>query len=105
MTDTKMIENYLLWKRDKELYPPQWTPDEWAKELIMSEANARINIIKDLLENNPELDAIEFANEVHRITYDPLEELMNERVPMGAGGEAQSMGQEEDSGDSLLEGA
>jgi hypothetical protein len=87
-----MIQNYLLWKRDKELYPPQWTPEEWANELIMSEANVRINFIKDLLEDNPELDAVEFANEVHKIVYDPLEELTNERLSMGTSPEAQSLG-------------
>ena len=80
MINTGMIENYLLWKRDKELYPPQWTPEDWAADVIMSEARVRIDLIKDLLENSPELDPIEFANEVHRIVYDPLEELMNGEV-------------------------
>lgn len=77
MINTGMIENYLLWKRDKELYPPQWTPEDWAADIIMSEARVRIDLIKDLLENSPELDPIEFSNEVHRIVYEPLEELMN----------------------------
>lgn len=77
MINTDMIQNYLLWKRDKELYPPQWTPEDWASDVIMSEARVRIDLIKDLLENSPELDPLEFANEVHRIVYDPLQELMN----------------------------
>jgi hypothetical protein len=92
MINTKMVENYLLWKRDKELYPPQWTPEDWAADVIMSEARVRIDLIKDLLENNPELDPVEFANEVHKIVYDPLEEIMNGGLQV----------QEEAEGDSLL---
>lgn len=77
MINTKMIEDYLLWKRDKDLYPPQYTAADWAHEVIMSEANARIGLIKDLLESDPGLEPTEFAVHVCRIVYDPLEELMN----------------------------
>jgi hypothetical protein len=76
--ETKMIEDYLLWKRDKELYPPQWTPAEWARDVIMSEANVRINLLKDMLEDVVELDPMELANEIHKIVYDPIEELMSD---------------------------
>ncbi len=76
MDSTKMIEDYLDWKRSKELYPPQWTPLEWAQDVIMSEARVRIDLLKDLLENSPELEPTEVANQVHRIVYDPIEELM-----------------------------
>lgn len=95
MINTNMIEAYLVWKRDKELYPPQWTPEDWAKDVIMSEARVRIDLIKDLLENSDDLDPVEFANEVHKIVYEPLEELMNGGLQV----------QEEAEGDSLLEGA
>lgn len=95
MINTNMIEAYLVWKRDKELYPPQWTPEDWAKDVIMSEARVRIDLIKDLLENSDDLDPVEFANEVHKIVYDPLEELMNGGLQV----------QEETEGDPLLEGA
>lgn len=95
MINTNMIEAYLVWKRDKELYPPQWTPEDWAKDVIMSEARVRIDLIKDLLENSDDLDPVEFANEVHKIVYEPLEELMNGGLQV----------QEETEGDSLLEGA
>lgn len=96
MINTKMIEDYLVWKRDKELYPPQWSAADWAYEVIMSEANARINLIKDLYENSKDLDPIEFSNEVHRLVYEPLEELMQD------GG---LQVQEETKRDSLLEGS
>lgn len=94
MINTKMIEDYLLWKRDKELYPPQWTAAEWAADVIMSEARVRIDLIKDLLENGEEIEPVEFANQVHRIVYDPIEELMNGGLQV----------QEETPRDSLLEG-
>lgn len=93
MTEVKMIEDYILWKRDKELYPPQWTPTEWALDVIKTEANQRINILKDMLEGLVELDPVELANEIHKIVYDPIEELM-------ADGGLQV--QKETEGDSLL---
>lgn len=96
MINTGMIEAYLVWKRDKELYPPQWTPEDWAKDVIMSEARVRIDLIKDLLESDPGLEPTEFAVHVCRIVYDPLEELMNVGVRMGTSGETQPLGQEED---------
>lgn len=78
--ETKMIEDYLLWKRDKELYPPQWTPLEWAQDVIMSEARVRIDLIKDFLESNFDAEEypIEFQNTIHSLTYDPIEELMSD---------------------------
>ena len=69
-----MIENYLSWKREKDMYPPQWTPEQWAEELLMSEARVRINLLKDLLETD--LDPVEFAVKAQSIVYDPLEDLM-----------------------------
>jgi hypothetical protein len=69
-----MIENYLSWKREKDMYPPQWTPEQWAEELLMSEARVRINLIKDLLETD--LDPVEFAVKAQSIVYDQLEDLM-----------------------------
>ena len=74
MSNTRMIENYLSWKREKDMYPPQWTPEQWAEELIMSEARVRINLLKDLLETD--LDPVEFAVKAQAIVYDPLEDLM-----------------------------
>ena len=76
MDSTKMIEDYLDWKRSKELYPPSWSPVEWANDVIMSEARVRIDLLKDLLESDQELEPVDLANQVHRIVYDPIEELM-----------------------------
>jgi hypothetical protein len=76
MDSTKMIEDYLDWKRSKELYPPQWTPLEWAHEVVMSEANVRMNLLKDMLEGRPEMGLAEMASQVRSIAYDPIEELM-----------------------------
>lgn len=74
MINTNMIEAYLLWKRDKELYPPSWSPEEWAADVIKGEARVRINLLKDLLETD--LDPVEFAVKAQSIVYDPLEDLM-----------------------------
>ena len=74
MSNTTMIESYLSWKREKDMYPPQWTPEQWAEELLMSEARVRINLLKDLLETD--LDPVEFAVKAQAIVYDPLEDLM-----------------------------
>lgn len=94
MTDAKMIQEYLLWRRDKELYPPQWSPEEWVNETIMSESHARMNLIKDFLENNAP-DPIEFANEVHKIVYDPLGELINDDVRLVHNESSQTLHQED----------
>ena len=79
MSNTTMIENYLSWKREKDMYPPQWTPEQWAEELLMSEARVRINMLKDLYEkchDKDDIDPMWFANEVSKTIYDPLENLM-----------------------------
>ena len=55
---------------------PTWSPLEWANDVIMSEARVRIDLLKDLLESDQELEPVELANKVHRIVYDPIEELM-----------------------------
>lgn len=76
--ETKMIEDYLLWKRDKELYPPRWTPEEWARDVIMSEANVRLNLIKDMIEGRDEIGLVEFSLQIKSMVYDPIEELMSD---------------------------
>lgn len=76
MSKADMVNDYLLWKRDKDLYPPQHTPEEWAYDLILSDSHARMNLIRNLAESQPDLDPLEFANEVLKYVHDPLEELL-----------------------------
>lgn len=96
MTNTKMIEDYLMWKRGKDLYPPKFSPEEWAKELLMSEASARLNMLKDFLEQDLDIDEpIDSINKIHSIAYEPLEDLFaikegesDDQLSVGASGEA-----------------
>lgn len=47
--DTESIEDYLVWKRDKEMYPPKWTPDEFAEEtrmMIMADIADQIGALR-----------------------------------------------------------
>jgi hypothetical protein len=79
MNETQMIENYILWRNEKLVNPPTYSPQEWAQDIIMSEANARLNLIKDLLETE-DLDPIDVATKIHSLVYDPLEELHDGQV-------------------------
>lgn len=80
MSETEMIENYILWRNEKLVNPPTYSPQEWAQDIIMSEANARINLIKDLLESGEDLDPVDLATKIHGLVYDPLEELHDGQV-------------------------
>lgn len=96
MDKALMINEYLEWRQNKtnELrYSGDdiLSPETWLQEVIMSESYARMNILKDLLENEA-LEPLELANRIHDIVYQPLEELMNDPVSMGASGEAQPLG-------------
>jgi hypothetical protein len=79
MSETEMIENYILWRNEKLMNPPTFSPQEWAQEIIMSEANARLNLIKDLLETE-DLDPLDVANKIQSLVYDPLGELHDGQV-------------------------
>jgi hypothetical protein len=74
MSNTTMIENYLSWKREKDMYPPTWTPEQWAEELLMSEARVRINLIADyLLGLDEPMDGLV---KIQEFVFDPIELLM-----------------------------
>jgi hypothetical protein len=88
-----MIEDYLMWRRDKELYPPRYSAEEWVNELIMSEANVRINLIKDLLERN-DLDPVELATAIHELVYDDIGDLYDD-AGMVSDGASQPLYQED----------
>lgn len=52
MIDPKMIDRYLTWKRMKEVYPSENTPQDWIDELIMSEARVKMEWLSDMLEHD-----------------------------------------------------
>lgn len=47
----KELEQFIAWKRDKELYPPRWTPNEYIQEMLNANARRVINKLHDIFEN------------------------------------------------------
>ncbi len=88
MNNASMINEYLEWRQNKAnqmryFGENEFSPENWIQETLMSEAYARINAIKDLLEDNPELDPVELASEIHSLVYDPLEEVIEPETGLG----------------------
>lgn len=50
ITNVDEINKYLSWVRDKQLYPPQNSPEEYAEYVEMSVALGKIILIKKVLE-------------------------------------------------------
>jgi DNA-directed RNA polymerase subunit F len=48
-TNVEDINRYLSWVRDKQLYPPQNSPEEYAEWVKMSEARGKMILIEKLL--------------------------------------------------------
>jgi len=79
MINADTINEYLEWRQEKANQVNYYredamSPEAWIKEILMSEAHDRINLIKDLLESE-DLDPIEVATKIHSLVYDPIEEL------------------------------
>ena len=51
MIDVSEVEKYLEWKRDKELYPPRWTPEEYVEHILNQEARQKLQKIYDIFDN------------------------------------------------------
>lgn len=49
-TDVDGINKYLTWLRNIQLYPPQYSPEEYAEWVEMSEARGKMILINKLLE-------------------------------------------------------
>lgn len=49
-TNVDDINKYLSWVRDKQLYPPQNSPEEYAEWVEMSVAYAKMVLIRTTLE-------------------------------------------------------
>lgn len=47
----KELEQFMAWKRDKELYPPRWTPNEYIQEMLNANARRVMNKLHDIFEN------------------------------------------------------
>jgi len=46
----KELEQFMAWKREKELYPPKWTPNEYIQEMLNSNARIALNKIHDIFD-------------------------------------------------------
>lgn len=49
ITNVNEINKYLSWLRDKQLYPPTGSPEEYAEWVEMSVARDKMILIQDLL--------------------------------------------------------
>ena len=48
MIDVVEVEKYLEWKRDKELYPPRWTPEDYVEHVLNQEARQKLQRVYDI---------------------------------------------------------
>lgn len=49
MIDVDALNDYLMWKRDKELYPPQWTPEDYIQHVLNLDSRRKLNMIAEVL--------------------------------------------------------
>lgn len=61
--DLELLNQYLDWKREKELYPPKWSPEEYAEHVLNMEARGNLNLIYDMLFDE-QYDDAEFRRRV-----------------------------------------
>lgn len=45
----KEIEGYIQWRRDKEMYPPTWSAQDYIDELTSEQALKEIAVVKDVM--------------------------------------------------------
>ena len=69
MIDEAELEAYIQWKRDKELYPPQWTPAEYIQEVLSKDARARMGKMYDLLLNTDDIKTEDLIGQIQEITF------------------------------------
>jgi hypothetical protein len=70
--DSEAINQYLTWLRDKQLYPPQYSPEEYAEWIEMSEARVRMSLIRMVLQNK-DLTNQEICDKINDIMEEELE--------------------------------
>lgn len=69
----KELEEFMAWKRDKELYPPRWTPNEYIQEMLNANARRIVNKIQDIFDNE---DPDFLASNSNALT-EMIEEILN----------------------------
>ena len=73
MIDIVEVEKYLDWKRDKELYPPRWTPEDYVEHVLNTEARQKLQKIYDIFDNE---DPGFLASNTNALV-DMIEEIIN----------------------------
>jgi hypothetical protein len=71
--DIVEVEKYLDWKRDKELYPPRWTPEDYVEHVLNTEARQKLQKIYDIFDNE---DPGFLASNTNALV-DMIEEIIN----------------------------
>jgi len=75
MIDVEEVNKYLAWKRDKELYPPRHSPEEYALHIISEDARKRLGLLYDyFLADRDEIPTEEQLNSIEDIIFKPLED-------------------------------
>ncbi len=69
----KELEEFMAWKRDKELYPPTWTPNEYIQEMLNANARKIVNKIQDIFDNEDPDFLASNSNELTNM----IEEIIN----------------------------
>lgn len=54
MIDVEALNGYLQWKRDKELYPPTWSPEDYVQHILNVDARTKLDMLHEVLENGTE---------------------------------------------------
>lgn len=70
----KELEEFMAWKRDKELYPPRWTPNEYIQEMLNANARRIVNKIQDIFDNE---DPDFLASNSNELT-EMIEKILND---------------------------
>lgn len=53
VVDSKMVQalqEYMAWKREKELYPPKWTPEDYADHILNLDARMKLIRIHNIFD-------------------------------------------------------
>ena len=69
MIDEAEIEAYLVWKRDKELYPPQWTPAEYIQDVLNKDSRDRLGRLYDLLLNTDDITTEVLIEQIEEVVF------------------------------------
>ncbi len=73
----KAVNEYILWRRDREMYPPRLSPEEWIEDVLKSEARVRLNLLSDYLLTIEQPDS-EALLKIHELVFDPLEVIVDD---------------------------